>query len=386
MASTENNQSFLYENEPLRLGHDDLDAILIHCSKLQASDITIQTSQPVYAEIYGRITKITRRPLANNEVGEILNSMYGPNGTTQINTGSDIDTHYEVRPSRSERYRFRVNGTGCLVDGHNGIQITIRTIPTDPPLLETLELPQDIINAIAPDQGVVYITGATGSGKSTLLASIVRHIAEQPESNRKILTYESPIEFVYDNLNTTNAIISQSEIPKHLPNFAAGVRNALRRKPHLILVGEARDVETISAVMEAAMTGHPVYTTLHSNGVSETVRRLVNTFPAEERNGRTIDLFETMRLIIWQKLVPTVDGKRVALREYLVLDEKVRDVLLNSPVDQVTHTTRRLLKSHGQTMELDARKHFEDGIISERTYNLISALDLGADRDSGIVK
>lgn len=377
-------EKFLYANEPLRLGHDDLDAILIHCSKLDASDITIQTSQPIFAEVYGRITRVTRRPLANNEVGEILNAMYGPNGTTQINTGSDIDTHYEVRPSRSERYRFRVNGTGCLVDGHNGIQITIRTIPTDPPLLETLELPKEIIDAIAPEQGVVYITGATGSGKSTLLASIIRHIAEQPESHRKILTYESPIEFVYDNLTTPSSIVSQSEIPRHLPDFAAGVRNALRRKPHLILVGEARDVETIGAVMEAAMTGHPVYTTLHSNGVSETVRRLVNTFPAEERNGRTIDLFETMRLIIWQKLVPTVDGKRVALREYLVLDEKVRDTLLNSPIDEVTHTTRKLLKQYGQTMEVDARKHYDAGIISERTYSLISALDKGADRDSGL--
>ena len=156
-----------------------------------------------------------------------------------------------------------------------------------------------------------------------MLASIIRSITENAESHRKILTYEAPIEFVFDNVEKISSIVSQSEIPRHLPSFAAGVRNALRRKPRLILVGEARDAETISAVMEAAMTGHPVYTTLHSNNVAETIRRLVITFPAEERQGRTIDIIETVRLIISQRLLPTIDGKRVALREYLIFDEKI---------------------------------------------------------------
>jgi defect in organelle trafficking protein DotB len=310
--------------------------------------------------------------------------MYGPNGTAQLNSGLDIDTHYEVRPNRTERYRFRVNGTACLVEGHSAIQITIRTIPTDPPSLDSMNLPQNILDAIAPHQGVVYITGATGSGKSTLLASIIRNIAEDIESNRKILTYESPIEFVYDNLKTSSAVISQSEIPRHLPTFAAGVRNALRRKPHLILVGESRDAETISAVMEAAMTGHPVYTTLHSNGVSETIRRLVNTFPAQERHGRTIDLFESIRLVIWQQLVPSTDGKRVALREYLVFNENIRDQLLDAPLEQVTAKTRQLLKKYGQTMEVDAKNHLKNGIISERTYQLVAAFDKSQDKGSGL--
>src|SRR3990167_3604701 len=145
-----------------------------------------------------------------------------------------------------------------MVEGHDGLQITARTIPSDPPTLAEMELPKPILEAIAPEQGVVYITGATGSGKSTLLAAIIRDIAESIESHRKILTYEAPIEFVYDSVEKISSIVSQSEIPRHLPSFAAGVRNALRRKPRLILVGEARDPETISAVMEAAMTGHPV--------------------------------------------------------------------------------------------------------------------------------
>ncbi|HTM63590.1 MAG TPA: Dot/Icm type IV secretion system ATPase DotB [Gammaproteobacteria bacterium] len=364
---------------------DSVNEVLIHCVKHGASDVTFQTGEPVIAEIYGKLNKITRRKLANMEIGEILNAMYGPNATTMIMSGKDVDTHYEIRPNRTERYRFRINGTGCQVEGHDAMQITARTIPTDPPTLESMKLPQVLMDAIAPEQGVVYVTGATGSGKSTLLSAIIRDITEDKESHRKVLTYESPIEFVYDNVIKTSAVVSQSEIPRHLPSFAAGVRNALRRKPRLILVGEARDTETIGAVMEAAMTGHPVYTTLHSNSVAETMRRLVITFPAEERQGRTIDIIETVRLIISQRLVPTVDGKRVALREYLVFDEKIRDILLETDILALTNVVRKLVREHGRTIEVDAREKFEAGIISERQYKVIAEQSKREDKDTGAI-
>ena len=375
---------FLFPQEPIRLTIDSLNEILMHAAKIGASDITFQTNEPIYAEIYGKLTKITRRRLANTEVGEIINSMYGPNGTAQIMSGKDVDTHYEIRPNRSDRYRFRINGTGCQVEGHDGMQITARTIPSDPPTLASMNLPKVILDALSPEQGVVYVTGATGSGKSTLLAAIIRSIAEDPESHRKILTYEAPIEFVYDSVEKTTSIVSQSEIPRHLPSFAAGVRNALRRKPRLILVGEARDSETISAVMEAAMTGHPVYTTLHSNGVAETMRRLVTTFPSDERQGRTIDIIETIRLVVSQRLVPTVDGKRVALREYLVFDEKVRDILLETDVTNITNAVRKLVRERGRTMVADAKEKFDAGIITERQYRVLAELEKREDKDAEV--
>lgn len=377
-------ESYIFPNEPLRFTPPELDRLLAFCQQLSASDITFQTGECVFAEIYGRLYRVTHRKLSNTEVGEVLNAIYGPNGTTQILSGSDVDTHYEVRPTRIDRYRFRVNATGCQVEGHDGIQVTLRVIPGAPPHIEEMDLPQDIFEAMAPYQGVVYVTGATGSGKSTLLASIIRHLAENENSHRKILTYEAPIEFVYDDLDMPNAVVSQSEIPRHLPSFAAGVRNALRRKPRLILVGEARDQETMSAVLEAALTGHPVYTTLHSNGVAETMRRLVTTFPADERHGRTIDILETIRLAIWQKLVPTVDGKRVALREYLIFTDEVRDILLECDVDKITAATRKLLKERGQPMEVDAQKRFDEGIISARDYKIFLATAKNADKDAGL--
>lgn len=369
----EDRNQFLYPKEPTRFEAKHVDDLMVFAHHINASDITIQTGSQIVAEIYGRIYKITKRALSNAEVGDLLNVIYGPNGTTQLMRGNDLDTHFEVRPSRGERFRHRVNGTGIHVEGHEGIQITIRTIPSAPPPLSSLELPPQIVDALAPNEGVIYITGATGSGKSTLLAAIIKELAEAPDSNRKILTYEAPIEFVYDSLETPSAIVSQSEIPKHLPTFAAGVRNALRRKPRLILVGESRDTDTINAVLEAALTGHPVYTTLHANGVAETIRRLVGSFPREERLGRTIDIIETMRLVVWQRLAPTVDGKRVALREYLAFTEDLRDELLDSDPDQITATTREMVKKYGQLMSVDVEKKYKEGILSERTYKVLSA-------------
>jgi defect in organelle trafficking protein DotB len=374
----------LYPDEPNRFTPAHLEPLLEYCVKKNASDITLQTNEPVTIDIFGKLHKITNRRLTNTEVGDLLNAMYGPNGTTQILSGSDVDTHYEIRPTRIDRFRFRVNGTGCQVEGHAGIQITLRTIPNEPPRLSDLNLPQNIVDVIAPRDGVVYVTGSTGSGKSTLLAAIIRSIAEDPLSNRKILTYEAPIEFVFDAIDKPSSIISQSEIPRNLPSFAAGVRNALRRTPQLILVGESRDNETMSAVLEAALTGHPVYTTLHANGVAETIRRLVGTFPKEERHGRSIDIIETLRVIIWQQLAPTVDGKRMALREYLIFDEQVRDKLLSVNPEQATAMTRRLVKEYGQPMIIDAEHAFKEGRISERTFKILSAGHRSADRDAGL--
>lgn len=370
---SDSDHSNLMPDEPTRFTSVFMERMLEHTESLDASDVTIQTGAPIFAEVYGKLLRITKRALSNTELGDLINAIYGPNATTQLLSGNDIDTHYEFRPNRGVRYRYRVNGTACLVEGHDAIQITLRTIPTTPPKLESMNLPQHIIDAVAPAEGIVFITGATGSGKSTLLASVIRDLIEKEDSNRKVLTYEAPIEFVYDEIETTSSIVSQSEIPRHLPSFAEGVRNALRRKPRLIMVGECRDPETISAALEAALTGHPVYTTLHTSGVAETMRRLVTSFSGEERLGRTIDILETIRLCIWQKLVPTVDGKRVALREYLVFDEEARDILLEGDPNDVTRVTRQLVRDRGRLMTVDAKEKFDAGIISERTYHLIIA-------------
>ncbi len=321
-------KGLLYPHEPSRFTSLDLDNLLLYCVRNQVSDITLQTNDKVVVDLHGRIYRITQHKLSNTEVSELLNKIYGANGTAQILSGRDLDTHYEIKPSRAERYRFRVNGTGCHVEGVEGIQITLRSIPVDPPYLKDMSLPKGLQDALIPDQGIVIVSGTTGSGKSTLLASIMREILENYTG--KVLTYEAPIEFVYDNVPQPHASIAQHEIPANLPDFPAAVRNALRRKPTYILVGEARDKETIAAVLDAALTGHVVYTTVHANGVADTLRRMIAAFPAEERYGRGVDLIELIRAVVWQRLIPTKDGKRVPLREWLVFDDKVREELLKS--------------------------------------------------------
>jgi len=320
------NAPLLLPQEPARFMPTDLDRLVLFCVDHHASDITIQSGSKVLAEVYGKMREVTVRALSHAEVSELMNGIYGANAVTQILSGMDIDTQYEVRPLRGQRYRFRVNGTGCYVQGHEGIQITMRSIPLDPPRLADMNLPQSLIDALIPLQGIIIVAGATGSGKSTLLSSIMREILETKDG--KILTYESPIEFVYDNIKAPNAIISQHEVPKHLPDFPSSIRNALRRKPTYILVGEARDAETISAVIDAALTGHTVYTTVHSNGVADTIRRMVSAFKAEERHSRSLDLVTLVRAVIWQALLPSADGKRVALREWLIFNEEVRNQLV----------------------------------------------------------
>lgn len=318
----------LFPNEPPRFTLTEFNRLLEFCVGQNTSDITIQSADKIIAEIHGKLYRITKRELNHTEVGDILTIIYGANGIAQILSGNDLDTHYEIRPARGVRYRFRVNITGCLVHGNPGIQITLRAIPADPPALKDMGLPDKLQNALIPSQGIVIIAGATGSGKTTLLAAIMREILET--ENGKILSYESPIEFVYDNVEAPHAVISQSEIPLHLPSFPKAVRNALRRKPEYILVGEARDQETIAAVIDAALTGHTVYTTVHSNGVADTIRRMIAAFPEHERYGRTVDLISLIRAIVWQMLIPTIDGKRTAAREWLIFTPEVREQLLQT--------------------------------------------------------
>lgn len=319
---------YLFPNEPSRFNVNFIDEFLKFYVENNASDITFQTNSHVMVEIKGRLHKVTKRALTQSEVSEIINGIYGANATAQLLSGSDLDTQYETRIDRNQRNRFRVNATGCLVDGSFGIQITLRSIPNNPPHLKDISLDENLQKALIPTQGIVIVSGATGSGKSTLLAAIMRELLEN--ENGKILSYESPIEFVYDSVVSESALISQSEIPLHLPDFPRAVRNALRRKPEYILVGEARDKETISAVIDAALTGHTVYTTVHSNGVADTIRRMVSSFPQEERYGRTVDLISMTRAIIWQMLVPTEDGGRHPVREWLIFSPEVRSKLFDS--------------------------------------------------------
>ena len=361
-----------WPDEPLRLQEASLDPLLLWAIQFRATDITLQTDRPVYIEVDGILYPVTRRNLDSADMVNILSRIYGPDALAKLASGRDLDLSYEVRLDRNTRYRYRVNITAILSRGRDSVQVTMRSLPSLPPTMADLGIEEQLINNWAPHQGLILVTGPTGSGKTTLLASGCRLLIEREQGSGKLLTYEAPIEYVYDAITGPRSLVAQSEIPRHLPTFAAGVRNALRRKPNIILVGEARDRETMSAAIEAGQTGHLVYSTLHTIGVAATVRRTISVFDPAERTERAYALMETLRMIVTQALVPRVGGGRIGLREYLVFDDNVREQILDVPLERWTTETQRYLVRYGKTMEQSANAAFKEGLIDRRTYLLLT--------------
>lgn len=360
-----------WPDEPLRFSETHVDELLVWGARKEASDITLQTDRPAYIEVDGVLFPVTRRSLDSADMANILTRIYGPDGQAKLAAGKDLDLSYEVRLDRNTRFRFRVNITAVMSKGRDSAQITLRSLPNLPPTMQELGIEPNIIRNWSPRQGLILVTGPTGSGKTTLLAAGCRMLIEREEGCGKMLTYEAPIEYVYDAITGPRSLVAQSEIPRHLPTFASGIRNALRRKPNIILVGEARDRETVTAAIEAGQTGHLVYSTVHTIGVAATVRRIVSVFEPAERLERAFAMMETLRLIVTQALVPKVGGGRIGLREYMVFDDAVRETLLGMPIERWTNETQRLLRRHGQSMEDTAGAAFKKRIIDRRTYLLL---------------
>jgi defect-in-organelle-trafficking protein DotB len=362
-----------WPEEPSRFTDNHVDPFIMWCVKKNSSDISIQTDRPIYNEIYGTLYPGTFRPIDAADMGVFLHKIYGPDATARLASGTDLDLSYEVRPDRYTRVRFRVNITPILSRGRDSAQITMRVLPNEPPTMEDLSVEDAIIKAWNPRQGMVIITGPTGSGKTTLLAAGIRMLMERKRGAGKIVCYEAPIEYVYDAVKSPRSLISQSEIPRHLPDFARGVRNALRRKPNIILVGEARDKETIAAAIEAAQTGHTVYTTTHTTGVAATIQRMVATFEPNERSERAYALMETMRLIVTQTLVPKISGGRLGVREWMIFSDEVRDKFLSMDFKDWPAEIQRIIQFNGRTMAASAGIAFDAGLIDRRTYIMLSS-------------
>lgn len=360
----------LYDNEPKIFGPEDIRPFMIWSTAQGTSDVTIQNEERIVCEIQGKLIRVTNRKLSRSELINIIGSIYGSDGAiSKLNSGTDIDLPWNVIVNRDETLRFRVNITSVLAEGHRGYSITIRTISSRPRLLETLNLPQEIIDNLEHKNGLILVVGATGSGKSTLLSAVLDWRMRKKNAHLKILTYEAPIEYVYDEVIKESSIISQSEIDTHLPDFSYAIRNALRRKPSVILLGELRDRETIGEAITAAQTGHLVYGTLHADGVAMVIRRMVNAFDAEEKNARATDLISSLQLIVAQQLLPSTDGGRVPIREYLVFNDEIREYLDEVDIEKITPEIKKLLKICGRTFLEDAQEKFDQGFITEETLN-----------------
>ncbi len=347
---------------------DTLDSLFEWAFRLGASDIRIETHKPVFVQLHGRMRQATRRTFTEREVEEAVNRLYGAEGVARLKRGEDFDVSYEVQPDRRTRFRYRVNATAVLAHGDDGGAVVARALPVRSRPLSEQNVEPEIIQACMPRTGLVFIAGGTGNGKSTLQAGITRERLVDPDSHVAILEYSSPIEFTFDDVEGTTAAISQSEIPRHLPSFAAGIRNAMRRAGDVIIIGECRDGETMAAAAQAALTDHAVYSTIHAGTLSETVQRIVSLCPLEERGALTVAVAQTLRLIVNQRLVPSLDGTRTALREFLVFDRPMRRKLADTNPDRWPALVEDMLaEGRGQSFERAIQRALAEGRISEAT-------------------
>ena len=366
-ASVDRLNGYLLDREPVRFSPQEFDRLLIHAKMIGASDIYINTERAVSARVHGRLVRLTCRKLNHAEVVGIVCDLYGgANADLQLRQGKPIDDAHSVKVDRDTSLRFRWCATGCLFNANFGIEIVMRELAGMPPKLDPAQLNPKLMAGLFPRDGLVLVTGETGAGKSTFLASIIREIGENAESDTRVLTYEAPIEYVFDKVETTSCLIVQSAVPVDVLSFAEGIRNSLRRDPDVIVVGESRDAETIKAAIVAAQTGHALYTTVHSNSVATTFLRLIQALPVEELHSVMGSIIDSVRVIVSQQLVPSTDGRRVAVREFLVFNTAMRRELLSVATQNISLLPVRageLVEKYGQSMVSHAEELYAAGRI-----------------------
>lgn len=367
--------------EPVSLLHgfpqSEFDALLVKLSEMGCADIAVETGKPVWAKLHGRQFKASLRAVQDFEVRAILTWMYGANAVAEISKGKAIDKRYEIvaDDGSCRRTIFRMNAVGCYTGrGGGGISISLRTIPSVVPTLDEMALPDELRAALHPGLGLVLVVGETGSGKSTLLAATHRHTLENIP-DKKLVTYEAPIEFDLQGIvSPVNSFASQREVGDHVPSFSAGMVNALRQNPDIIMIGEARDRETIAGMFAAAESGHVTYATVHAESVSTTFLRVANEFPPEQMSQIIFKLVSYIRLVVVQRLAqPAVEGqRRVALREWLVFDTEFRRRLMKMTALEAVAAIDDAVKGRKQTLADQARAAFNEGRISEGTMKMFA--------------
>ena len=365
----------MYPREPrIRWETDNLNDMLLWATGSGMSDIQLCSGQPVWVRKDGVWQRITTRPITTDELLAGLERLTRNNSVAAYIKSSqdDYDFAHQIEETRGVRRRFRGNA-GAVADGYStGVKIVFPTIPSMPPRLEDLGVEQNILDHATPENGLVLVTGVMGSGKTTLLAAILRHIIEK--GGRNVATYESPIEFDLLSIPNQGGPVSQSTIPEHLQSFIRAVRNSTRTAPNVVLIGESRDAETLRGMIESAETGVAAYSTVHTRSVPETLSRIINVFPVEERLQVTVTLLSSLRLVVNQRLVPMLGGKgRVALREFLAFTPEIREVLLDTPPERLIQTCETLLIKYGQRMQDAAQAAYDAGKITKESNQAIMA-------------
>ncbi len=317
----------------------DFADILIQVMERRASDLHITAGSPPLIRQRGGLVALDMPKLSPQDTREIVYSILTNDQRQRLETDWQIDFSYAI-PGRA---RFRVNAYFQRAS----IGAALRLIPSEMPALQTLGLPPVVADFTKKPSGFVLVTGPTGSGKSTTLAAMIDKINR--ERHEHIMTVEDPIEFLHPH---KSCIVNQREIGSDATSFGLALKAALRQDPDVILVGEMRDLETISTALTAAETGHLVFATLHTQDTAQTVDRIVDVFPPEQQHQVRVQLSVSLQGIITQQLLPTADGQgRVCASEVLVPTPAVRNLIREGKTHQI-YSALQTGGAHGmQTMD-----------------------------------
>ncbi|MGH7322616.1 MAG: type IV pilus twitching motility protein PilT [Candidatus Rokuibacteriota bacterium] len=317
----------------------DIADLLIQTKEKNASDLHLSAGSPPMMRLHGDLTPIESQVLSKDTVHKMIYEILNDDQRRLFEENRDLDFAIEL----GDVARFRVN----VFNQRNGEGAVFRVIPTQIRSFQDLGLPEVVQTLALRENGLVLVTGPTGSGKSTTLAAMVDLI--NATTKKHIITLEDPIEFVH---KTKQCLVNQREIGPHTKSFASALRAALREDPDVILVGEMRDLETISLALTAAETGHLVFATLHTKSAPKTIDRVIDAFSPAQQQQIRVQLAEALQGVVSQLLLPTKDKKgRVAALEIMVATIAIRNLIREGKTHQMPSTIQTGTQLGMQSLE-----------------------------------
>lgn len=319
----------------------------------KASDIHFSANNYIMLRVNGILFQVENSYCSTEDINCILNEILQPSQFDKLKIHQDIDTSYTYN-----EHRYRIN---IYYKGSN-LALAFRSIPAKIPDIKKLYLPATIYKLVNEQNGLILVTGPTGSGKTTTLASMIDHINNTKPVH--ILTLENPIEYVHQN---KKALISQREIYTDVADFSTGLRSALRQDPDILLLGEMRDYESISAGLTAAETGHLVLATLHTSSAAQTIDRLIDVFPGNQQNQIRSQLSNSLKAIISQMLYPRIDGQGlIPACEILINNSAIQNLIRDNKSYQINNHMALSSSQGMKTMSMSVNELVRQNLISSK--------------------